>query len=90
MAIKPEYDSSKPFTVPKIKEIVLELGEKKISLSLEEAQGLKKVLNDTFPEKTPVIPYTPPIIIDRPYRPYPYPAPQWTCTTTFDQKQQSM
>ena len=63
----------------KVKEIILELDEKEIRLSLEEAQGLKKMLNAILRERTPINnPYSPPIIFN-----HPPPSLEWTCTTTY-------
>lgn len=56
-----------------VKTISLDVNDKKIELSLKEALELKKILNDTFPEKETVYLPSAPIIIDRweyPQRPY--------------------
>jgi hypothetical protein len=50
----------------KISKLNVEIGKKEISLTLEEAKELQKILNDTFGEqKTVVIPSSP-VIIKRP------------------------
>ena len=59
-----------------ISKIVLTVGEKEFELSLKEAHELKKILNDTFPDKEiQFIPSTIPTPIyiespNHPYRPY--------------------
>jgi hypothetical protein len=57
----------------KISKINIKIGDKEIPLTLEEAQELRQILDDTFGQKTVFYPSTP-VIIERPYvRPYPYP-----------------
>lgn len=53
-----------------VSKVILEVGGKKIELSLQEAQELKMVLIDTFPEKE--IQYMPPtpIYVEQWRRPY--------------------
>lgn len=49
----------------KISKLNVEIGKKEISLTLEEAKELQRILNDTFGEqKTVVIPSSP-VIIER-------------------------
>jgi hypothetical protein len=57
----------------KIKKIVLQIGEKEIELSLDEAKELKKILGDLFKEKETV--YVP-----SPYPVYPYFPNIWRVT----------
>ncbi len=56
----------------KVKEIEIQIGKQTIKLTVEEAQELKEVLNNTFPEKEyiplpwslpPAQPYQPPPVI---------------------------
>lgn len=70
----------------KISKIKLEIGDTIIELTLEEAKELRKILNDTFPEKhtpyqPPIVPYVP--SCPRPYNPC-YPTTFWTTTTMPD------
>jgi hypothetical protein len=62
----------------KISNIVIQIADKKIELTLEQAKELQKILDDTFGSKE--VTYIPhqPIIIDR-YHP-PYRSPWWEVT----------
>ena len=51
-----------------LEKIVLKIGGKEIELSLEEAEGLKKVLDNLFHINTPYPIYTPIYIEREPYR----------------------
>jgi hypothetical protein len=62
-----------------IKKIVLSVGDKEISLSLEEAKELRAILDEVFdnnntiiinPSPVVVIPYTPPVVIQPVIQPY--------------------
>ena len=69
----------------KISKVVIDLGDKKIELSLDEAKSLLEILQDTFDAK--VVIGSSPTIIERPYYPYPYRTYPWwgvTYTTTTD------
>jgi hypothetical protein len=65
-----------------ITEVVIKAGKHEFELSLEEAKGLRDVLNSTFPEKQKeYIPHPSPVIIER----YPYPCgPYWTAWCAND------
>lgn len=60
----------------KISKIELEVGENKFKLSLAEARELKKILDDTFPNKEVVYIPSTPIYIDR-YPQYRWPYGTW-------------
>ena len=49
-----------------ITKIEINIGDKKIELSIEDAMELKRILNDTFPDKVPYCPPPCPIIIHEP------------------------
>lgn len=49
-----------------ISKINIKIGDKSIELSLEEAQELRQILDETFGQKTVFYPSAP-IIIERPY-----------------------
>lgn len=63
-----------------ISKINIKIGDKEIPLTLEEAQELRQILDDTFGQKMVVYPSTP-IYIERP-RPWRYWEPTITWTTT--------
>jgi hypothetical protein len=60
----------------KIKKVILQIGDKEISVTVEEAKELMELLNKTFSNEKMKIEYVP-------YYPYPYvyPNPQITWTT---------
>ena len=62
----------------KIENINITIGDKTISLSVEQARELKRALNDTFPEKAPIpfAPYCPPVI-ERHIYPWERQGPYW-------------
>lgn len=64
-----------------IKKVVVKIGDKEISLSLDEAKELQDILNRTFgTEKTVFVPSAP-VIIERPW----YPTyPHWSVTCNAD------
>ena len=53
----------------KVKKIVLEINDKKIELSVEEAKELQKLLGDTLGRDVHYH-YTYPIYVERPHYPY--------------------
>ena len=60
-----------------IEKVRIKMGSKVVELSLKEAQDLKALLNETFPD------YVAPIVIEREViRPLPYPARPWTLCET--------
>jgi len=61
-----------------IKKIVLDLGEKEVELTLEQAKKLNSLLGEVFDEKTSYPSY--PIVIER-RRPYWW-YDVWTCSTS--------
>lgn len=64
-----------------IKKVVVKIGDKEISLSLDEAKELQDILNRTFgTEKTVFVPSAP-VIIERPWYPT-YPHWSVTCDST--------
>ena len=67
----------------KISKIVLEVGGKKIEMSLSEARELKQILNDTFPDKETVFIPSTPVIIKRQW-PYWRPYETWCGNTSGD------
>ncbi len=66
----------------KISKLNVKIGKRKeISLTLEEAKELQRILNDTFGEQKivyPVIIPPSPVIIERPIRPWRYWGVTWT------------
>lgn len=61
----------------KVVKIVLEINGKEISLSLEEAKELKRILEDAFVDKKEYVPWH--------YNPWPtYPLITYTSTTSAD------
>lgn len=62
-----------------ISKINIKIGDKEIPLTLEEAQELRQILDETFGQKMVVYP-SPPIYIERPYpRPWRY----WDTSVTW-------
>lgn len=63
------------------KNVIVKIGDKEISLSLDEAKELQDILNRTFgTEKTVFVPSAP-VIIERPWYPT-YPHWSVTCDST--------
>ena len=53
----------------KVSKVQIKIGEKRIVLSLEDAMSLKKILNETFPDKiVEYHQYPAPVVIPQPYR----------------------
>ena len=53
----------------KVSKVQIKIGEKRIVLSLEDAMSLKKILNETFPDKVIEFhQYPAPVVIPQPYR----------------------
>jgi hypothetical protein len=61
----------------KVEKVVLEVNDKKIELSLEEAESLFKVLGDLFKKEIVYVPKSRPVV-PIPYYPW---YPSWTDTT---------
>lgn len=63
-----------------VEKVVVQLGERVLELTLEEARALKQVLNDTL---EPKITWTPPVVIERHYDTWPdrWPQPIWAGTS---------
>ena len=70
-----------------IKEVVIQIGEKEIKLSLEEAEKLKKDLDKLFSveKRTEYVPFAVPTVPHNPFRDRPFweVKPDWTWRPSY-------
>lgn len=60
-----------------VKKIVIQMGDKEATLTIEQARELKDALNDLLGTKETVYLPSSPLVIERPYYPHPYWGVTW-------------